>query len=104
MSIKDESGQFLMGFCGLFIFGLVYNQLVGWMNRRGFSEGYTAIQVVFGTAVTVAFALPLIGLRSVAIIFGFFTASGLPMVIGDIYRYAMRRNGFEKRLHDHVAG
>ena len=36
----------------LFIFGLVYNNVVSEMQKRGYDEGYTAIMVVFGVMGT----------------------------------------------------
>lgn len=37
---------------GLLVFGVIYNLVVGWMERNGYDEGYTAIMVVVGVLVT----------------------------------------------------
>ncbi|MGD9101816.1 MAG: hypothetical protein PVF45_15140 [Anaerolineae bacterium] len=75
---------------GLFIFGVLYNTFVAELQRKGYDEGYTAILVVFGVAIT------LIGVAAMdanaAILSGLaFCASGPPMIIGSLWRYAKRR-------------
>jgi hypothetical protein len=93
---------------GLFAFGYLYDRFVGWLEREGYDEGYTAILVVVGTLVTLLASIPV----DVAVLqfslgearspwaiapvlflgkLATFAASGAPMVVGSITRYAKRR-------------
>lgn len=76
---------------GLFIFGCLYNWWVSWVNRQGYSDGYTALLVVVGVAVTVGATGVLVGWQTVLILFLAFVASGTPMVAGDVYRHVTAR-------------
>ncbi len=88
---------------GLFIFGLAFNWFVSRAHARKLTEGYTALLVVFGTLVTIGgihvlslfWQAPPALLAIVA-----FTASGTPMVIGDIYRYLQMRERERKEMRD----
>lgn len=98
---KDESGRFWGAIGALAAFGLAYNYVVGWLDRRGYSEGYTAILVALGTLGTLAAAWPLIGARRLGQVLALFTASGAPMIAGSIARYARARGEFAAwRLND----
>ena len=71
----------------LFIFGYIYNFLVGWLERNGYESGYTAILVVGGTAMTLLGAVPLIGLENTLVVLACFAASGFWMVVGSWQRH-----------------
>lgn len=81
-----------------FIYGLAYNAFVAWLNRTGRGEGYTSILVVAGTLVTLAFASILIGLLHTLLVLLVFVATGLPMVLGDLYRYTEARRKAREQL------
>lgn len=95
MNIEDGSGRFWGAFGAAFLFGAVFNWLTGWLGRRGYSDGYTAILVVIGTGITILCAAPVIGLLNALRVFGLFAASGAPMAIGDMARHAQARRDFE---------
>ncbi len=78
-------------FVSLFLFGIGYNVLVSWMGKKGFEEGFTAILVVFGVAIT-GCGVAIISWDAVILMLGAFTASGTPMVIGSWWRYVHRRS------------
>lgn len=82
----------------LLLFGTGYNQLVAALERDGHDKGYTAILVVIGTAVTLLFALPLIGTDATLKLLACFAASGTPMTIGSMARYAAQRATEERQL------
>ena len=89
---------------GLLLFGMVYNALVELLERDGHDQGYTAVLVVGGTLVTlggVALMLGrvarLVGLEGAAVALACFSASGLPMVVGSVSRYARGRAAAEEQ-------
>jgi predicted tellurium resistance membrane protein TerC len=75
---------------GLFVFGFLYNLLIGWLERRGYDEGYTALLVVIGVAVTlVAYSfMDVVPAIEMALAFA---ASGFWMVIGSWWRHVQAR-------------
>ena len=87
-----EMGWKLAAMMGLlFVFGWGYNSLVEWVESKGYNQGYTSLLVVLGVAVTLLGALPLVGIEAVVLMVCLFVASGLPMVIGSVVRYARER-------------
>jgi hypothetical protein len=76
---------------GLALFGLAYNQVVAWLELKGYHRGYTAVLVVGGTIVTLAAAIPVVGWMQVLMIGLCFVASGTPMIIGSIGRHVRER-------------
>lgn len=76
---------------GLLLFGIGYNAFVGWLEREGYDQGYTALLVVVGTMVTLAGAMLLIGIEATIKVTLCFVASGTPMIIGSIARYTSER-------------
>jgi hypothetical protein len=94
-------GKALAVYGGLAVFGAAYNALTGWVERRGFDEGYTSDLVIGGVLVTVAGTAPLVGIRRAAFVLGAFVASGLPMIIGARVRYRKAR---EMEREGHVNG
>ncbi len=75
---------------GLFAFGVAYNAFVGWTQRRGYDEGYTAILVVIGVLVTLA-GVAIIDWNAARLTTFAFIASGSPMIAGSIWRHVRRR-------------
>jgi membrane protein DedA with SNARE-associated domain len=92
-----ESAEKLKGvLLTLFVFGIVYNWVVGWLERKGYDRGYTALLVVLGVGVTVALSGFLIGMQATLLVTACFVASGLPMIVGSIVRYVDTRSGGER--------
>jgi UDP-N-acetylmuramyl pentapeptide phosphotransferase/UDP-N-acetylglucosamine-1-phosphate transferase len=85
-----ENGVAAMVLIGLFLFGILYNQLVVWMERQHRDHGYTSILVVGGVAVTLA-GMGIIDLwvdvNAFLLGLAAFAASGCAMVIGSIFRH-----------------
>lgn len=79
----------------LFGFGIAYNYFVSRLNRRGWSEGYTAMLVVVGVSITVIGSIAMIGMTNALYMLAAFVASGLPMIAGDVLRHVRKR---EKQL------
>jgi len=87
----------------LLLFGSAYNRLVAELTRRGYADGYVWLEVVIGVAVTVIAAGATIGWPAALLMGIYFSASGLPMAVGDIWRHvqARRREAQERReLHE----
>ena len=87
--IRTESGVIWV-IIGLFLFGVAYNAFVGWTQRRGYEEGYTAILVVIGVLVTLA-GVAIIDWSAARITAFAFIASGSPMIAGSIWRHVRAR-------------
>ena len=80
----------------LFIFGLGYNALVGWGDRKGYLEGFTWLAVAVGCAVTLG-GVAIIDWHAALITLIGFVASGIPMAFGAIVRYVTARRAEQER-------
>lgn len=90
---------------GLFLFGCVYNWLVGQLERQGQDRGFTSLLVALGCAVTVGgYGMIVADWRLLALMFGCFVASGLPMIGGSIVRYVRSRSREEQAVRDEIDG
>lgn len=78
------------------VFGMGYDQVVGWLERNGHDRGYTAFLVVGGVAFTLLIGLLLVGQGAVLWMFVLFSASGLFMVLGSWSRSSQRRKADEE--------
>ena len=76
---------------GLLVFGIAYSILIHYLHRHGLNDGYTWLEVVIGVGVTLLAASLVVGWPVVLALLVLFGASGLFMVLGDIYRYARAR-------------
>lgn len=83
--IKSETYLMVLGV--LFVFGIIYDKFVSWLEYQGHEQGNTAWLVVLGDGITVLMAWPLFGFKAFAQIFGLFVASGTPMLLGSIKRF-----------------
>lgn len=82
-----ELGKDLLAYAGLVGFGIFYNRIVAYTNRKYGQHGYTSLLVVFGVFVTLAALSTRIGAINTLKIAAGFVASGLPMILGDTSRY-----------------
>ncbi len=85
---------------GLFVVSWGYNALLAWLERKGYHDGYVSLFVVGGVAYTLLTGVWLIGLEPTLILLAAFAASGLPMVLGSIWRYVGQRTCEERRLRE----
>jgi hypothetical protein len=74
----------------LFGFGLAYNACVGWIERHGYDEGYTAWLVIVGVLVTLA-GVAVLDWGAALVTLGAFGASGFWMTVGSWWRHVRRR-------------
>ncbi len=82
----------------LAVFGIGYNALIERLEREVPDHGYTSFLVVGGVIATLAGAAFLIGLVDALLAGLCFVASGLPMIIGSVYRSIQRRSAERGRL------
>ena len=82
-----ELGKDLLVYAGLAGFGIFYNRIVAYTNRKHGQHGYTSLLVVLGVFVTLAALSTRIGAINTLKIAAGFVASGLPMILGDTSRY-----------------
>jgi hypothetical protein len=85
----------------LLMMGVLYNWLVGYLERTGSARGYVSFLVVAGVLFTLGGSVFTIGLENALLALASFGASGLPMIIGSMMRHAKARQEDEavaKRL------
>lgn len=75
----------------LFVISIGYDQIIRWMEKKGYDEGLTAFQVAVGTAYTLLVAVIAVGWAVALFILACFFASGLPMIAGAVWRYVKKR-------------
>jgi hypothetical protein len=88
--IRVEYGLIAGIYVGLLLFGLGFNKLTAWVEQRGYMEGFTSLLVAVGVVVTLA-PFGIVSLPLALIVAGGFVASGSPMIVGSIIRYAQER-------------
>ena len=75
----------------LLAFGILYNAVITWAERKRMLEGYTAYAVALGVLVTLA-GVAVVDWRAAVLSLAAFTASGLPMLAGSTWRYIDARH------------
>ncbi len=96
--------RLLVGVLGLMMFGLLYNWVVGYMERNGFWNGTTAMKVVVGVFVTVGvvalafWQVQMAGWQWALVMLCAFASSGMPMVVGYWARQTARRQQDENAI------
>lgn len=81
----------------LIAFGIGYNWLTEKLEQHGYQHGYLSFIVSLGVAGTLAIAA--IRERTTILRFFFyFVCSGIPMILGSVYRYVSRRESDRRDL------
>jgi len=101
MNIGSNSGTILGVFLLLFAFGIGYNALVAWLERRGYTEGYLSLVVAFGVAVTLC-GVSILSIHAALLTLGAFVASGTPMIVGSIVRYLRKREEMKRSIIEEI--
>jgi hypothetical protein len=78
--IAIDKTVFSLTLTALFLFGILYALLVNWMSQKKV-RGQTAYMVVAGVSIGLIASIPTLGLTVVSILFSYFAACGLPMVV-----------------------
>lgn len=71
---------FSLSLVGALVLGMIFASLVRWTSKRKW-VGQTAWAVVIGVTFTLLTMIPVFGLSVVAIMFCYFAASGIPMIV-----------------------
>jgi len=86
---------------GLLLFGIGYNSLVAWLERRGYAEGFLSLIVAFGVAMTLA-GVSILSIPAALLTLLAFIATGTPMIIGSIVRYIHRREATKRAIVEEI--
>lgn len=97
VSFSVDIGVVVIVFLLLLIFGGLYNQLVAFLERQGYLEGYLSLIVAAGVFITLI-GVSILSWEVALIILVCFIASGTPMIIGSITRYIHQRAKFQQHL------
>lgn len=95
--IQTSFSQVLAVYGGLLVFGVLYNLLIHYLEKRGYLEGFVSIAVAAGCLVTVI-GTALIVWQFAFLLLGAFVMSGSPMIVGSIYRYVRNRERSQRRM------
>lgn len=99
--IGVSSGTILALIWGLVLFGMIYNMLIGWAARHGYTEGYLSLVVATGVSITLI-AVSLVDLQAALLTLIAFIASGTPMIIGSMVRYIKARDAAKRAIKAEV--
>lgn len=72
-------------------FGVLYNQLIAYLDQSGRARGYTAFLVMGGVFISLAIAGLFIGLEAFLITLLVFALTGGPVAVGSIWRHTEAR-------------
>jgi hypothetical protein len=104
MLIKPEFSPILaiaIVYAALLIFGILFNTLIDWAERKRILDGYTAYAVALGVLVTLG-GVAFLNWQAALLVLGAFIASGLPMLVGSTWRF-MEARGKEKEYERQAA-
>lgn len=98
MEIRPEKSLILaIVYLALFVFGIAYNQLIAWMEKKKYLEGYTAFAVAGGVTITLG-AVAFIDWEAALLVLGAFCCSGAWMVIGSWWRHVQARKDEQSEI------
>jgi len=72
-------------------FGIIYDKLVSYLEQSGRAQGYTALLVTGGVFMSLALAGIIIGLEAFLVCLVVFALTGIPMLVGSIWRHTDQR-------------
>lgn len=99
--IRLDLGIVLAVFFALLLFGIGYNTLVAWLERKGYTEGYLSLIVALGVFVTLC-GVAVLSIQAALLSLGAFFTTGTPMILGSIVRYLRRRDEAKRAMLDEV--
>ena len=95
--IRLDLGTIWAVLLALVLFGIGYNSLVAYLERRGYTEGYTSLLVAFGVFITLC-GVATLSIGAAVLSLAAFAASGMPMIIGSIVRYLQKRDQMKRAM------
>ena len=96
--IAIDKTVFSLTLTALFLFGIFFALLVNWMSQKNV-RGQTVYVVIAGVSIGLLAALPTFGMTFISIMFSYFAACGLPMVIEYGMRVHIERQRDEDAAH-----
>lgn len=102
IELKLDFSSVLAVILGLVIIGIIYNNLVDYLQRNKFDEGYLSLIVAGGVGFTLI-GLAVISWQAAIAALVCFAASGSPMIIGSIVRYIRKRAENQFQIIERVA-
>ncbi len=103
MGIKIDFGSILAVYLVLLVLGVIYDQLIDWMMKRKYLEGYKFLAAGLGVLITVGMTAFFIGMYALLVL-GAFVAIGMPLAGGEIWRYIRARENEQKAIRDSLIG
>lgn len=101
-SFQPVFSEYWYVFVGLALFGVAYDQLVAYVDRRGWADVIVSLEVAVGVFVTIATAgvLPITATAGAwfEITLTLFGCSGSPMIAGSLWRYLNRRERVRREI------
>lgn len=85
----------------LFVCGLAYNSLVGYLERKHYTEGFLSLVVALGVLMTIV-GVAVLSVEAALLTLMAFAASGAPMIGGSIARYIIKREKAKTAIVDCV--
>lgn len=98
---RTDLGIVLAVFFALVLFGIGYNSLVAWLERRGYTEGYLSLIVALGVFVTLC-GVAILSIQAALLTLLAFAATGTPMIVGSIVRYIHRREDAKRAIVEEI--
>lgn len=102
IAFRLDLSTILAVFGMLVLFGIVYNAVVGWLERKGYAEGYASLLVVAGVLATIG-GISLISWQVGLLVTLAFVASGTPMILGSVWRHVRQREQDVERIVDDLS-
>ena len=97
MNIQPDFSLILAILAVLVLFGILYNSLIGWAERKHYLEGFTSLAVALGVLITLG-GVAVVSWQAALITLAAFIATGSPMIAGSIWRYIQMRRKEQKHV------
>lgn len=97
--IKLDYGIVLAVIFALVLFGIMYNALVAWLERKGYAEGFLSLIVAAGVLMTLI-GISILSMDAALLALMGFVATGTPMIVGSIIRYITAREAAKQALRN----
>lgn len=95
--MKLDYSQIVAVYMACLAFATVYDQVINYLAKKGYLEGFMSLAVAFGCLVILGIVAT-INIDYVLLVFGGFVAGGLPMIVGSIIRYMIKRHDAQETI------
>lgn len=101
MEFGINSGAIPAVIMGLLLFGIGYNAFVSYAEKEGYTEGYMSIVVAGGVLATLG-GIAIVSWQAALLCLAGFAASGVPMIIGSMIRFAVQNKNSKQAIIESV--